>query len=176
MNSTLIQEKYCARCETRKPLTEWYRNSGSKGGYSSICKKCERAKRLETGGTKRPKEKLCPACKTVKPISDFHGNRMSVDGAASCCIDCGIWRHAFKRYRITKEQYVAMFLKQDGKCAICGKPSVDRLFIDHDHNTNKVRGLVHANCNKGIGLLGDSPEICQAAAEYLRRTKDKSDE
>lgn len=39
--------------------------------------------------------------------------------------------------------------------------------VDHDHATNRVRGILCSNCNRGIGLLGDSPEIINKAIDYL---------
>jgi hypothetical protein len=35
--------------------------------------------------------------------------------------------------------------------------------------TTNIRGLLCSNCNRGIGLLGDSLEGVLRAAEYLRR-------
>lgn len=42
------------------------------------------------------------------------------------------------------------------------------LSIDHDHETGKVRGLLCNNCNRAIGLLGDSVSTLLDAVEYLR--------
>jgi Recombination endonuclease VII len=41
--------------------------------------------------------------------------------------------------------------KYGDKCAICHKPGSDfkkRLSVDHDHKTNKIRGLLCYRCNK----------------------------
>ena len=73
-------------------------------------------------------------------------------------------RNQFKRhYGITPEEYQVMFDKQNGLCAICGKPEtttwqsgvksgkVKLLAVDHDHVTGKVRGLLCQTCNIGLG-------------------------
>jgi hypothetical protein len=64
-------------------------------------------------------------------------------------------------------------------CAICGttKPGgqggADPLsfHVDHSHKTGEVRGLLCAGCNKGVGLLTDSPERCRQAWEYLKTSR-----
>ena len=68
-----------------------------------------------------------------------------------------------------------MLEAQGGVCAICEKPErstsrygrIKKLAVDHDHDTGAVRGLLCANCNKGIGNLGDDPDILIAGAAYL---------
>jgi hypothetical protein len=72
-------------------------------------------------------------------------------------------------YGLTKEQYEALLLKQDGKCAIClGPPTKGkRLCVDHDHKTGLVRGLLCHDCNIAIGKFKESEEIVQRASLYL---------
>lgn len=49
-----------------------------------------------------------------------------------------------------------LIIKQDGKCGICGisqKQLGKTLCIDHDHETDKVRGLLCGNCNSALGMF-----------------------
>lgn len=83
-------------------------------------------------------------------------------------------------FDLSPEEYTAKLAEQGGACAICGRQEVGRtrdgrvkaLAVDHDHTTGAVRGLLCANCNKGIGNLGDSADRLIAAARYLHRYND----
>lgn len=73
-------------------------------------------------------------------------------------------------YGMTLEQYNGMLEDQGGVCKICGNTCVSRrrLSVDHCHVTGKIRGLLCMKCNRGIGMLGDSPEMLDLASAYLR--------
>ena len=58
--------------------------------------------------------------------------------------------------------------RQNGKCAICGRKT-KRPFLDHDHLTGAVRGVLCSYCNTGLGQFFDSPEVLVAAIECLMR-------
>jgi hypothetical protein len=72
-----------------------------------------------------------------------------------------------KKYGITDETYAEMLESQGGRCAICARGCRRRLAVDHCHATGRVRGLLCASCNLGIGKFGDSPELLLAAAIYV---------
>jgi hypothetical protein len=83
------------------------------------------------------------------------------------------WFNSIKhRYGITREEYDALTIKQGGLCAICkgsdprrGKST--RLFVDHDHETGRVRGLLCHRCNVALGGFSDDIARLRAAANYL---------
>jgi hypothetical protein len=52
-------------------------------------------------------------------------------------------------------------------CEICG--SKNKLGIDHDHKTGKIRGVLCTNCNTAIGLAKDSPDRLRLIIQYLER-------
>ena len=77
-----------------------------------------------------------------------------------------------RKYRITRFQYDRLVADAGGRCAVCGEtPSgsrhESRLHIDHDHITEKVRGLLCGRCNKALGLAKDDVHILQAMINYL---------
>jgi hypothetical protein len=78
--------------------------------------------------------------------------------------------HRASKYGITAEEYKALLLSQNNACAICNVKLV-RPYIDHDHATGRVRGFLCNNCNGGIGLLKDNPDILRNAIAYLTRSR-----
>ncbi len=81
-------------------------------------------------------------------------------------------KYRFKReYGLTLEEYNQLFMKQNGKCALCFKHQKDlkvALAVDHNHHTGKIRGLLCTTCNRAIGLFNDDPSVLQRATTYLR--------
>lgn len=79
------------------------------------------------------------------------------------------------KYGITEEDYQLMFDNQKGKCAIYSSVKQSgkwqRHGVDHCHITGMVRGLLCNECNRGIGLLKDSPELLRSAANYIEHYK-----
>lgn len=72
------------------------------------------------------------------------------------------------RYGITIEDYEILLMKQNGVCAICGsKGNKKPLYVDHNHTTKKVRGLLCPRCNTCVGFIEVSKQILKKADEYL---------
>lgn len=61
----------------------------------------------------------------------------------------------------------ALVIAQAGRCAICGEP-MRRPYLDHDHDTGAIRGVLCPSCNTGLGYFRDEAERLEAAAAYLR--------
>lgn len=72
-----------------------------------------------------------------------------------------------KRLGVSEADYAVMLLDQDGKCAVCRNKWKRKLYLDHCHETNRVRGLLCGPCNTAIGLLGDNVEGLMRAVRYL---------
>jgi hypothetical protein len=78
------------------------------------------------------------------------------------------------KYGITIEEKNAMLENQNNKCLICGVDisgqdvrGWDNACIDHNHNTDEVRGLLCRLCNTMLGISKENPEILRNAANYL---------
>ena len=83
-------------------------------------------------------------------------------------------QHLMRKYGLRPIEYKLMFERQGGRCAICGQPErarsrdgeIQRLAIDHDHKTGKVRGLLCYKCNVRLGAAEDKPWL-KRALDYL---------
>jgi len=73
-----------------------------------------------------------------------------------------------REYGITIEEYDKIVRIQKKRCKICGS-EVEILYIDHNHKTDEIRGLLCHNCNISLGLLKDNPMILYNCIKYLRR-------
>jgi hypothetical protein len=81
------------------------------------------------------------------------------------------WQGLFNRYKLTLDQFAALEESQNFCCVICGEylDGVSNIHTDHNHATDKVRGLLCKGCNMGLGNFSDSEERLRQAADYLHR-------
>ncbi len=76
--------------------------------------------------------------------------------------------------RVSEEERGAMLRNQGGVCAICGrKPETGPLEVDHDHATDRNRGLLCGKCNRAIGLFDDDIARMQSAIDYIKRHREE---
>ena len=73
--------------------------------------------------------------------------------------------HLKKKYGLTAIDYFNLCESQNDCCAICGR--VRKLYVDHNHGTNKVRALLCNNCNTALGNFDENPKLLQKAKDYL---------
>jgi hypothetical protein len=86
-------------------------------------------------------------------------------------------RASLRFHGMTIEDYEQMLAAQDGGCAICGSKqakmrNAKRLYVDHCHKSDRVRGLLCFPCNSLLSQAGDSSVVLRRAAEYLERPND----
>jgi 5-methylcytosine-specific restriction endonuclease McrA len=80
--------------------------------------------------------------------------------------------HYKRRYGINIDFVNEMLKNQRGLCALCGRDFYETKFytpyvIDHNHDTGKIRGLVHQRCNTLIGMADEDKNILWQAIRYL---------
>ena len=155
----------CIYCKVEKSLSEFYTSKNYKNGFHNRCKECESIYRKQP---KRRENKLKYSKRRQTEEYKTYQKEMY-----------------FKtRYNITLEKYNQLWEKQNGLCAICGKPetskhtsgAIYKLSVDHCHTTNEVRGLLCSKCNIGLGQFQDNTNYLLLAAQYLNNYKEKKDE
>lgn len=131
--------------------------------------------------------KPCSICRERLPREAFWKDRSTKSGHSVRCKECSKRyqmsrdqrRHynlAYK-YGITVERFDEMYHEQGGKCAICSETldleaKHEGAAVDHCHSTGRVRGILCAQCNRGLGMFLDDESYLLAAIEYLRKNRD----
>ena len=128
-------------------------------------------------------KKRCRICKKKKPLSSFNISGTGPDGKCYRCKSCDSdyfkqykkdnpFRHQSRKFNISQDVLKLLYENQKGRCAICGtheKLLKRRLSIDHNHETNRVRGFLCGSCNQGLGYFRDNPKLLEAASDYLKQ-------
>ena len=140
-NAKALVKEIEVSCQKCKKIYMVNPSQKSKNNYCSM--KC---RRLEMG--------KCTFCKENKIVR-----------SSGLCKKCHTANdNTVRNYGITLPE--AKKYKENG-CMTCG--SKDRLFIDHNHKTNKFRGILCPNCNFLLGAAKDSTIILNKAIKYLTR-------
>lgn len=121
-----------------------------------------------TTPTEKTTKKICTRCKENKLLKLFPKDRRTGDGFRDLCKTCRNKDRQIIKKANTNRQ--AILKEQDNACAICCvniEESATKFVIDHDHRTNKVRGILCSNCNVGLGYFKDQPLRLGQAIKYL---------
>lgn len=122
--------------------------------------------------------KRCSKCGGEYPLENYYKSKKSKKskkGWSSQCRECNRDLTLQRKYGITGADFRRMHEEQSGCCLFCGKPAGDRLSVDHDHDTGRVRGLVHSTCNVLLGRVEilmnrdglDLEDILERVRRYL---------
>jgi len=146
LQDLLTQSKICCVCAERKAFEFFYNAKNKNDGKSYRCKECDEkaSKKWAENNPKKKKESQRE-------------------------------RNLKFKYNLSIEKYETLLRGQKYCCGICGSASPGahkQMFcVDHSHDTGKIRGLLCNNCNRGVGLLGDTPSRLYEAFLYLEKNK-----
>lgn len=91
-------------------------------------------------------------------------------GYRHICIACYRMATLTQCYDITSDDVDAMIIEQSNCCSICEISFEQKQFVvDHDHKTNRVRGLLCQNCNLALGHMQDNSQRFERAIQYLHK-------
>lgn len=148
----------CGYCKDFIPPTQF------KDPSSPKCRECVKNKRAEWR-SKQSAERLQDEARKTR---EWRADNPSYDRR----------RHLLRKYGVDPKWYEKQLTLQNGKCALCPATSGRQneeclLFVDHDHETGKPRGLLCSRCNVHLGIYEQLPLWHRMARRYLRIHKNK---
>lgn len=146
--------KLCTRCKVNKEARDFYKNSAASSGLHPSCISCVK------NTYKKSRELFPDRCKLQsRKQHRLHPERNR--------------EKQYKRsYGISLQEFERLNLQQKALCAICNQPQRDELkkralYVDHNHETGVVRGLLCFDCNIMLGHAKDNITTLQNAIAYL---------
>ena len=83
-------------------------------------------------------------------------------------------QHTLAKYGLTELDFANQLAAQNGVCALCGGDNGGKtLHVDHHHQLGYNRQLLCGNCNRGIGLFKENPQLLRLTAVYLEYHREK---
>lgn len=164
----------CGKCGVAKPLCEYIPSASKKG--SGSCRPCWLAYTREWSrknphksreAYQRWRERRSP--EEIRETNRVARERAKADGSRRGWI-------IKSKYGLLPAEFDRLMEEQGGVCAICEKPPAQgkHLYVDHDHVTRGVRGLLCQKCNTGIGMFGDDAEVMRRAVGYIDESRGRS--
>ncbi len=133
-------------------------------------------------------DRMCEGCAFTLRIRNV--DRYASRKAAGICRDCGkapingttiICEPCRRRKRAAQGKYLGdieaanILLDAGLSCGVCETSDFGKRgrFIDHDHETGKVRDILCGTCNTGLGMFKDRLELLRKAVAYLERFQEE---
>jgi hypothetical protein len=153
-----MANKTCNKCGMEQPVTEFFKSGKNKSGKEKIrgdCKTCAKKSTREWQIKNKSEYNNYMASWRAKNPSKQHSAEIK------------------RRYGLTILEYDQILINQGYRCKICDKKhdpltKRGRLYVDHDHSTRRVRGLLCGKCNVAIGNFDDNVKLLEKAIEYLK--------
>lgn len=148
--------KKCSKCKESKNLSLFHKSRNNRSGLNPRCKICayEDLKLLKSKYSPAQKEKEAARkarwmAKNKKQNKDWH-----------------LQHHLKNKYNLSLKDLEILKKFQNNKCCICNK-NLEKPFVDHDHETGQIRGVLCRFCNTGLGFFQDSVSRLINAINYL---------
>ena len=196
-SARVYSDAVCRLCGAIGPECGFYKNDRMKAGHLSVCANCHSARTVAQrkerrdpnyidGRKQRPKmsEEDRLRRNREKSLLYYHNNIEKVRergreyAKKRHAADPGLKRRAMlkSKYSLTPDGWQAMFEAQGCRCAICGsdRPNAKAGWnTDHCHKSGKVRFILCAHCNRGLGAFRDNPEWMRKAADMIEAINDQ---
>lgn len=162
--------KTCCKCNKAKNDNQFQKHKRTRDGLDCWCKECRHEYQKEYRS--KPEIKL----KLKIYIKDYMQGYRKKSNNSKIEREKRKGYRLIARYGITYDEKELILTEQNHLCAICGKRLKDSInsYVDHDHKTGKIRGILCNNCNSVLGFSNDDKSILFWAIEYLEKFEDKS--
>lgn len=157
-----MKTKQCSKCKNNFPATGkfFHKDKNRLDGFQCWCRKCVSI--VHKKWYAKPENKI-----HIKEYHKEYHKKYRLRPEFQNRIQNNHLKH---NYNITLEQKMKKYCEQNGCCGICGQPiSFNKIQVDHNHKTNKNRGLLCIDCNLGFGRFKENPIILRNAIIYLEK-------
>lgn len=156
--------KTCTGCREDLDLDHFGAGRG-RGGLKSRCKRCEAASSRAYHNANRDRVR-----ERQRVWRENNPEKVQAKNSRRRDVAGHVWyrdAQLQRMYGITAADYERMLEEQGGCCYLCGSPpKKQRLSVDHDHRTGKVRHLLCSRCNAALGWFESSPEFAMKVLDY----------
>ena len=156
------KDKICSKCGDPKPLADYATNPNTGKPWHSYCLACGPTVAHGHYAIRTKEQRDAYNKKRKETREHLRANQPVI-------VRAEYKRGNLKKYGISLEEFEILLDKQQGMCAICGRPwgAGRNDGVDHDHKTGVVRGLLCTMCNAGLGHFSDDVELMRKAISYL---------
>lgn len=114
----------------------------------------------------------CRKCKKYWDVECFYlyyDEQTERDVIVGPCKACRRDSYYKRQYGKSLVEIEDLLISQKFRCVICLTPirCIEKGFVDHDHKTGTVRGVLCSACNAGLGHFRDDIPALYRAIEYL---------
>lgn len=154
----------CNKCKILKPETDFGKYKAKKNGLNSWCKQCT-CEATSNYRKRHPEKAIEWNAKNPEKIKEMSKKYREAT------VDLRKHKRLQKCYGLSVDQYNELLASQNGVCAICHNANTDGrpLYVDHNHSTNQVRGLLCVKCNFALGYAKEDITILQTLIDYLKK-------
>lgn len=155
--------KWCPECKSWLPVESFHRSKKAPDGYQDYCALCSRARYKAWRDANKDAANAALRERRKRPGVRQRDNETQNRYYKN--------KARFAKYGLTKDDYLRLIEAQGNRCPVCLREydwDEFPLFIDHDHATGVVRGVLCGPCNRGLGHFYDDPARLARAIEYLK--------